>query len=58
MKQEFEYVAHKLDLTVDELQALFDAPKRTFRDYKNKRNLIGMGATLMRKLGLEKRFFR
>jgi N-acetyl sugar amidotransferase len=58
LKQEFEYVAHKLDLTVDELQALFDGPKRTFRDYKNKRNLIGMGATLMRKLGLEKRFFR
>ncbi|PUE47645.1 N-acetyl sugar amidotransferase [Limnohabitans sp. 2KL-51] len=58
LKQEFEYVAHKLDLTVDELQALFDAPKRTFRDYKNKRNLIGLGATLMRKLGLEKRFFR
>jgi hypothetical protein len=45
-------------LTVDELQALFDAPKRTFRDFNNKRNLIGMGATLMRKLGLEKRFFR
>jgi N-acetyl sugar amidotransferase len=58
LKQEFEYVAHKLDLTVDELQALFDAPKRTFRDFRNKRNLIGMGASLMRKLGLEKRFFR
>ncbi len=58
LKQEFEYVAHKLDLTVDELQALFNAPKRTFRDYKNKRDLIGLGATLMRKLGLEKRFFR
>ena len=58
LKQEFEYVAHKLDLTVDELQALFDAPKRTYRDYKNKHNLIAMGATLARKLGLEKRFFR
>jgi N-acetyl sugar amidotransferase len=58
LKQEFEYVAHKLDLTVDELQALFDAPKRTFRDFKNKRDLIGFGATLMRKLGLEKRLFR
>jgi hypothetical protein len=33
-------------------------PKKTFRDYKNKRDLIGMGATIMRKLGLEKRFFR
>jgi len=58
LKQEFEYVAHKLDLTVNELQALFDSPKKTFRDYKNKRDLIGFGANVMRKLGLEKRFFR
>ncbi len=58
LKQEFEYVAHKLDLTVDELQAIFDSPKKTFRDYKNKRDLIGFGANLMRRLGLEKRFFR
>jgi len=58
LKQEFEYVAHKLGLTVDELQQLFDMPKKTFRDYKNKRDLIGMGANIMRKLGLEKRYFR
>ena len=58
LKQEFEYVAHKLDLTVDELKAIFENPKKTFRDYKNKRDLIGFGANLMRKLGMEKRFFR
>jgi N-acetyl sugar amidotransferase len=58
LKQEFEYVAHKLGLTADDLQALFEMPKKTFRDYKNKRNLIGIGATIMRKLGLEKRYFR
>ena len=58
LTQEFEYVAHKLGLTVTELQAIFDSPKKTFRDYKNKRDLIGFGANLMRKIGLEKRFFR
>jgi N-acetyl sugar amidotransferase len=58
LNQEFEYVAHKLGLTVDELQVLFYMPKKTFRDYKNKRNLIGLGTTVMKKLGLEKRFFR
>jgi N-acetyl sugar amidotransferase len=58
LKQEFEYVAHKLGLTVDQLRALFDMPKKTYRDYKNKRDLIGLGANLMRKLGLEKRYFR
>jgi N-acetyl sugar amidotransferase len=58
LKQEFEFVAHKLDLTVDDLQAIFDCPKKTFRNYRNKRDVIGFGAILMRKLGLEKRFFR
>ncbi|WP_445781354.1 N-acetyl sugar amidotransferase [Shewanella sp.] len=55
---EFEYVAHKLDLTVNELRELFEMPKKTYRDYKNKRYLIGLGAMMMRKLGLEKRYFR
>ncbi len=58
LKQEFEYVAHKLDLTVDELQRIFDAPKMTYRDYHNKRWMIGWGATVLRAMGLEKRHFR
>jgi N-acetyl sugar amidotransferase len=58
LTQEFEYVAHKLGLTVDDFQQLFDMPKKTYRDYKNKRALIGFGASVMRKLGLEKRYFR
>lgn len=58
LKQEFEYVAHKLDLTVEDLQAIFDSPNKTYRDYKNKRWMIGMGANAMRWLGLEKRYFR
>lgn len=58
LKQEFEYVAHKLGLTVDELQALFDMPKKSFRDYKNKHDLIGLGSNILRRLGLEKRYFR
>lgn len=57
LQQEFEFVAHKLGLTVTELQQLFDLPKRTYRDYKNKRWLIGMGATVLRRLGLERRLF-
>lgn len=58
LEQEFEFVANKLDLSVEELQGLFDMPKRTYRDYKNKRKLIGFGGNLMRLLGLEKRYFR
>jgi N-acetyl sugar amidotransferase len=58
LRQEFEYVAHKLGLTLGELRQLFDMPKRTYRDYKNKRDLIFLGANIMRKLRLEKRYFR
>ena len=58
LKQEFEYVAHKLDLTVDQLQNLFDAPLTTYHSYKNKRSLIAMGSNVLRRLGLEKRYFR
>lgn len=58
LKQEFEYVANKLDLTIVELQEIFEGENRTYRDYRNKRWAIGVGANVMRKLGLEKRLFR
>jgi N-acetyl sugar amidotransferase len=58
LKQEFEYVANKLDLSVPELQEIFDGPNKTYRDYRNKRWAIGIGANVMRWLGLERRLFR
>ncbi|WP_136154352.1 N-acetyl sugar amidotransferase [Escherichia coli] len=58
LKQEFEYVAHKLGISVENLQELFFMPKKTYKDYKNKRWLIGLGANVLRALGLEKRYFR
>lgn len=58
LMQEFEYVANKLDISVAELQAIFDGENKTYRDYKNKRWLIGLGTNVLRWLGLEKRFFR
>ena len=58
MKQEFEYVANKLDLTIKELEELFQGKNRYWYDYNNKHALIGMGAFIMKKFGLEKRFFR
>lgn len=58
LKQEFEFVANKLGLTVAELQSLFDGENKTYHDYKNKRWLIGLGTNVLRTLGLEKRYFR
>lgn len=58
LTQEFEYVANKLDLSVDELQAIFEGENKTYRAYKNKRWVIGMGTNALRMLGIEKRYFR
>jgi N-acetyl sugar amidotransferase len=58
LEQEFEYIAHKLGLSSAELQQTFDGPRKTFRDYKNKRAVIGLGANILRAIGLEKRYFR
>lgn len=58
LKQEFEYVANKLGLSVEELQSIFEGENKTYRDYSNKRWAIGIGASAMRMLGLERRLFR
>ncbi len=58
LQQEFEYVASKLDLTVDELRAIFEGENKTYRDYKNKRWLIGIGAQVLRNLGVERRLIQ
>jgi len=58
LEKEFEYVAHKLDLSVEELRKIFEGENKTFHDYKNKIKLIGFGAKVIQKIGLEKRLFR
>lgn len=58
LQKEFEYVANKLDLTKQELQGIFEGENKTFRNYKNKIGIIKLGATVMQKLGMEKRLFR
>jgi hypothetical protein len=58
MKQDFEYVAKKLDLSVAELQAIFEGENKSYRDYKNNMFLINLGSRLMKLFGLEKRVVR
>lgn len=55
---EFEYVANKLDLSVGELKTIFEGENKTYKDYRNKKNIISSGAKVMRALGLERRLFR
>ncbi|MCT7601872.1 N-acetyl sugar amidotransferase [Aliarcobacter butzleri] len=58
LDKEFQYVANKLDITKEDLTEIFNGKNKTYNDYKNKRFLIGIGANIMRRLGLEKRLFR
>ena len=52
--QDFEYVATKLGISVEELQSYMDAPNKSYRDYKSQETIYSIGAKVMRMLGLEK----
>lgn len=54
INQDFEYVATKLGISIEELQSYMDAPNKTYKDYKSQENLYNIGAKVMRMLGLEK----
>lgn len=53
IRQEFEYVANKLEISTTELQGYLDAPNKTFRDYKSQEAIYILGAKVMKALGLE-----
>jgi len=53
VRQEFEYVANKLEISTDELQGYLDAPNKTYRDYKSQESIYMLGAKVMKALGLE-----
>ncbi len=52
--QDFEYIATKLGITVEELQGYMDAPNKTYKDYKSQESIYQIGAKVMRALGFEK----
>lgn len=51
---DFEFVATKLGITVEELQSYMDAPNKTYKDYKSQENIYNVGAKVMRLIGLER----
>lgn len=51
--QDFEFVANKLDISVEELQKYMDAPNKTYRDYKSQEGIYMLGAKVLRLLGKE-----
>ena len=55
---EFEYIAHKLDLDVNQLKIIFRGNNKASSDYRSKRNLVDFSAKIMSILGLEKRLYK
>lgn len=53
-RPEFEYIATKLGISVEELRGYFNSPNKSYHDYKNNENLFKAGAKVMKFLGLER----
>ena len=51
---EFEYIATKLGITVEELRVYFNMPKKYYWDYKNQEALFNFGARVLQFIGKEK----
>jgi N-acetyl sugar amidotransferase len=56
--QDFEYIATKLDISVEEFRALHAGPNKTYRDYKSRMPLIQLGTSIMQALGIQRSIIR
>ena len=54
IKNDFQYIANKLEISIEQLEQYMNMPKRTYRDYKSQYNLYNLGAKVMNFLKLEK----
>lgn len=53
IKDEFNYIATKLDITPEELQYYFNMPKKYYWDYRNQQNIFRLGAKTLNLIGEE-----
>ena len=58
IKDEFSYIASKLDITFDELQKIMNGEKRSYKNYKNKSFVLSVGTYLSRMFGLYRGIIR
>lgn len=55
---DFEYIATKLDISIDELHSLHKGPNKSWRDYKSRQGLIEIGTKVQRLLGIQRAIIR
>lgn len=54
IEDEFEYIANKLRIPVEELRSYHEMPLKSYRDYKNQSSMFDTGAKILKALGVER----
>ncbi len=54
VKHDFEYIATKLDISVEKLQEYFDQPNKSYKDYPNQEAMFNLGAKVLKFIGVER----
>lgn len=52
--EEFEFIATKLGVSVEELRRYHEMPRKTWRDYRNQAWIFDIGSRVLKALGVEK----
>lgn len=58
IREDMEYIAKKLDITLEEFVNLIEGENKTYRDYKNSFSILRLFIKVATHLGIEKRNFR
>jgi hypothetical protein len=56
--QDFEYIATKLGITVEELHGLMVGQNKSYKDYKSSKLIIDLGVKILRIFGVQKAIIR
>lgn len=54
IQDEFKYIATKLGIAEEELRSYFNAPNKTYKDYKNRESMFIIGARILKAIGVER----
>lgn len=58
MKEDMEYIAKKMGISVSEFENIMNGENKTYKDYKNSLSLIEFAIKIAKMVGVEKRNFR
>ena len=53
IRNEFEFIARKLDISIKELESFFNMPKKFYWDYPNQNKVFKWGGEFLKRFGSE-----